>query len=126
MLKNNVYIEYILVSGLITSQSSSHSPPVAHEGNAIMEIDDECDINACRVDLDTQKVVDKYSFNVPSLEISGSFQMDLPINTRVRWLDSWYDITDGSLEIDLDQPGDFPLIIKHPLYITEYLTLENI
>ncbi|WDE11339.1 hypothetical protein [Thalassomonas haliotis] len=91
-----------------------------------MEIADECDINGCRVDLATQTVVDKHSFIVPSLQSSGAFTMDLPVNTRVRWLDTWYDITDGILEIELDQSGNFPLIIKHPLYITEYLTLENI
>ena len=126
MQKNNVYLEYEQASGIIASQSSSHSAPIAHEGYAVMEIIDECDINACRVDIDTQTVVDKHRFNVPSLQVSGSFYMDLPVNTRVRWLDTWHDVTDGALEIELDQPGHFPLIIKHPLYLTEYLTLENI
>ena len=123
MPKNKIYVEFEPDTGAITGQYQQHTPLVPIEGRGVIEVDEAPRFKDHYVS--EGQVVERKSFNVPNTQVSGSFEMTLPIGAEAKWLDEWYTVDDGLLELTLDQVGTFPLVLKHPHFKTRLVTLEN-
>jgi hypothetical protein len=118
------YTEYNKVTGEIISVVSGPYKPVASAStNKIIKILSVPDQH--RVDLSTLEIVDRYEFENPETNVSGLFTMQVPINTNIVWDNESYTVDDGLLEIEIDQPGSYKLLLTHPCYFTKELTIEN-
>ena len=68
------------------------------------------------------EIVDKIPFN---LVITGPVVSNVPVNSQVIWPDNEITIeTDGTVEVESNLAGTFPLTISHVEYLTTTIEVE--
>lgn len=125
-MQNVKFLQYELSTGRILSvhACSGKLPPLMGGVGRIFE---SANPKLHYVDLSLMKVVERMEFNLSVERIGNVISItNIPTETWVQLDGEQYLVSDGEIEITVDQPVAVTLSLRHELYLKKELTIESV